>query len=53
MDRFAEPLEVDDFAFAQELDDVVHVRVVAEAENIVVGHAGLLLCCNGKRTTCP
>lgn len=43
MIRFAEPLEVDHLPLAQELDDVVHVRVVAEAEDVVVGHPGLLL----------
>lgn len=41
---FAEALEVDHLPLAQELDDVVHVRVVTEAEDVVVGHPGLLLC---------
>ena len=36
---------------AQELDDVVHVRVVAEAEDVVVGHPGLLLWCNHESAT--
>ncbi len=48
---FAEALEVDHLPLAQELDDVVHVRVVAEAEDVVVGHPGLLLWCNLKSTT--
>lgn len=46
-----EPLEVDHLPLAQELDDVVHVRVVAEAEDVVVGHPGLLLWCDLVRTT--
>ena len=47
----AEPLEVDYLPLAQELDDVVHVRVVAEAEDVVVGHPGLLLWCNHESAT--
>lgn len=35
---------MDDFAFPQEADDIVHIRVVGETENVVVGEAGLLLC---------
>ena len=33
-----------DLALTEELYYVVHVGVVAEAEDIVVGYAGLLLC---------
>ena len=40
---FAEALEVDDFAGAQELDGIVDVRVVGQAQDVVVGDAGLLL----------
>ena len=54
MVRFAEPLEVDNLPFPQELDGVPHIRVVGETENVVVGHSGLLFCaqvlvqiCNG------
>jgi len=42
--RFAEALEVDYLALAEELDDVVDVGVVGEAEDVVVGDARLLLC---------
>ena len=48
----AEALIVDDLSFAQEADDVVHIRVVAQTEDIVIGDARLLLCCNHIRTTC-
>ena len=48
---FAEPLEVDDLTGTEELDDIVDIRVVAEAEDIVIGNAGLLLCCDFVRTT--
>ena len=41
---FAETLEVDDFPLSQETDDIVDVRVVGKAEDIVVGEAGFLLC---------
>lgn len=40
---FTEPLEVDDFPFPQELDGVPYVRVVRQAEDVVIGNAGLLL----------
>ena len=39
----AEALEMHDLPGAQELDDVVDVRVVAEPQDVVVGDAGLLL----------
>ena len=48
---FAEPLEVYDLPGTEEADDVVYVGIVAEAEDIVVGNAGLLLCCVFVRTT--
>ena len=40
----AEPLIVNYLAGAKELDRVVDVGIVRQAENIVVGGAGLLLC---------
>lgn len=43
MIRFTEPLEVDDFPLPQEADHVVDVRVVGQAEDVVVGEAGFLL----------
>ena len=42
-ERLAEALVVDDLALAQEAYDVVDVRIVGEAEDIVVGDARLLL----------
>ena len=42
---------MDDLALAEELDDIVDIRVVAEAQNVVIGGARLLLCCNGKSAT--
>ena len=42
---FAETLEVHDLTRTQELDDIADVRIIGKAENIVVGHARLLLCC--------
>lgn len=49
---FAEALEVDDFPSTQEFDDVVDIRVIGKPQNVVVGDAGLLLCCDRVRTTC-
>lgn len=42
-ERLAEALIVDDFALAQELNDVAHVGVIHEPQNVIVGHARLLL----------
>lgn len=39
----AETLIVYDLPLAQETDDIVHIRIVAQAENIIIGHARLLL----------
>ena len=47
----AEALEVDDFPGTQEFNDVVDIRIVGEPQNIVVGDAGLLLCCDRTGTT--
>ena len=44
-------LEVYDLTFTQKTDDVVYIGVVTQTENIVVGFAGLLLCCKGNETT--
>lgn len=48
---FTKALEVDNFALPQEADDVVHIRVVGETENVVVGESGLLLWCDLVRAT--
>ena len=42
---FAKALEVYDLPLPQKLDDVIDIRIVAEAEDIVIGRAGFLLCC--------
>ena len=39
-----ETLEVNNFPGTQELNDVIHIRVVADSQNIIVGSASLLLC---------
>ena len=46
---FTETLEVHDLTGTQELDDVADVRIVGDAQDVVVGHAGLLLCCEVLR----
>ena len=47
----AEPLEVHDLPLPKEADDIVYVRVVGKTQNVVIGEAGLLFCCDGVRTT--
>ena len=45
LQALAEALEMHHFPGPQELDDVVDVRIIAEPQDVVVGGAGLLLCC--------
>ena len=40
---FAEPLKMDDLPFPEESDDVIDVRIVADAQDVVIGHPCLLL----------
>lgn len=48
---FAEALEMHDFPCAQEADGICHIRILYDAQNVVVGASGFLLCCNFARTT--
>ena len=48
---FTEALEVDDFTGSQKFNDVVDIRIIGKTQNVVVGDAGLLLCCDRARTT--
>lgn len=50
---FAEPLEVGQLALAKEADRVAHVRIVAEAQNIIVGRPCFLFWYDYKCTTDP
>ena len=43
LDRFAESLEVYDLPLPEELDHIVHIGVVAEPQDVVIGHTGFLL----------
>ena len=49
--RFAEPLVMHDLSGAQEFHYVAHIRIVAQAQDVVVGDARFLLCCTFVRTT--
>lgn len=40
---FSESLEMDDLPLPEELDDIVHIRIIAEPQNVVVGDPRLLL----------
>ncbi len=50
---FAEALEVNDFPLTPEFDHIVHIGVVAEAQDIIVGGPGFLLWYDYKCTTDP
>ena len=43
LDRLAEALEMHDLPRAEEADDVVHIRIVRQAQNVIIRRAGLLL----------
>ena len=38
-----EALEMNDFPFPEETDDVVDVRIIADAQNVIIGDTSLLL----------
>ena len=51
LDGLAEALEMHDLTLPQESDGVVHIRIVGNAENVVICHTCLLLCCNCENAT--
>ena len=51
LDAFAKPLEVDDLPFPEELDHITDIRVIAEPQDIVISHPGLLLWRSGTLAT--
>ena len=51
LNSLAEALEMYDLALAQEADHVVHVRIVAQPQDVVIRYTRLLLCCNCENTT--
>ena len=42
--QFTETLEVNHLAFPEELDGLAHVRFLDQAQNVLIGGAGFLLC---------
>ena len=40
--RLAETLKVYDFSFTQKFDSIIHIRVITEPKNIVVGYSRFL-----------
>lgn len=50
-ERFTEPLKMDNLTFPQKANGVCNFRILYHAENVVIGSAGFLLCCNRIRTT--
>lgn len=48
---FTEALVVDDLPGSEELDGFTDIRILDQAQNVVVGGAGFLFCCNCERTT--
>lgn len=51
VERIAEALIMDDLPFTEEAERIEYIGIVNEAEQIIVGDASLLLCCNEKCTT--
>lgn len=48
---FAETLKVYDFPFAEEADRIGYLRIFHHAQDVFIGAAGFLFCCNHIRTT--
>ncbi len=48
---FTEALEVRHFTLAQEFERIADIRIIDQAQQVVVGCARFLLCCNRIRTT--
>ena len=44
LDRLAKSLEVYNFPFPKEFDYVIHIRIIRQPQDIVIGNSGLLLC---------
>lgn len=51
MFRFTEALEVNNFTLPKEANDIVDIWVIGQAENIIIGDTGFLLCGDLARTT--
>lgn len=47
----SEPLEMHDFSFSQEFERLANIRVVDQAEKVVISCSGFLLWYDGIRTT--
>ena len=39
----AKPLEMDDFPLPEELDHIIYIRIIGQAEDVIIGHPCLLL----------
>lgn len=42
LDGLAEPLEMHDLPLPEEFDYVIHIRIVGQPQDVVVGHPGFL-----------
>ena len=51
LDGLTEALEMHDLPLPQEPDRIIHIRIVGNAQNIVIRYASLLLCCNCENAT--
>lgn len=51
MQWFTKALEMDYFALTQEANNIIDIRIVGKAENVVISEAGFLLCCDLAKTT--
>jgi len=44
LDSLTESLEMDDLTLSEEFDHIVHIRIVRQPQDIVIGNSCLLLC---------
>ena len=52
LNRFTEALEMDNFPFPEEANDIVDIRIITEPKNIIVGDPGFLFSCQILRQVC-
>ena len=43
LNRFSKALEVDNLPFPEEFDDIIHIRIIAQSQNIIIRYSGFLL----------
>lgn len=51
LNGLSEALEMDQLPLPEEFNHIVYIRIVGKAQDVVIGCACFLLCCNPANTT--